>query len=246
VLNVDYSRGRRLWSCRCDCGTQKLVDGQSLRNGHSPGCIKCRPTENYGTDLLGKRFGKLIAVRMIPSRVRGKRLWECRCDCGNTHLVQSQSLISGHSKSCGCNTYKRGKDHSMWKGGRRLNDAGYVLLSDHRGHPNANRHGTIREHIFVMSEFLGRPIAECETVHHRNTIRHDNRIDNLQLRTGQHGPGGTLEDIMDFWMSYIQDHLHDYALLNPGFSRDQIAKLGKSLLDLSKSSPPGFPGEEVA
>jgi len=98
----------------------------------------------------------------------------------------------------------------------------------------------------MMSQFLERPIAKGETVHHRNTIRHDNRIENLQLKTGQHGPGGTLEDIMDFWMEYIHDHLHDYALLNPTFSREKLAKIGTALLHLSKTASPGFPGEEVA
>lgn len=37
------------WSCRCDCGTVKLVGGQMLRIGESKscGCIKQRHGDNY-------------------------------------------------------------------------------------------------------------------------------------------------------------------------------------------------------
>ncbi len=56
-------------------------------------------------------------------------------------------------------------------------------------HPNARKNGQIFEHIVVMSEYLGRSLADGETVHHINGVRDDNRIENLQLRIGNHGTG---------------------------------------------------------
>jgi len=51
----------------------------------------------------------------------------------------------------------------------------------------ANRR--VLQHRMVMAEYLGRPLFRGETVHHINGNRSDNRIENLQLRTSNHGPG---------------------------------------------------------
>jgi HNH endonuclease len=45
------------------------------------------------------------------------------------------------------------------------------------------------EHRLVMQQALGRPLAKDETVHHINHDRLDNRVQNLQLRSGRHGVG---------------------------------------------------------
>ena len=51
-------------------------------------------------DLTGHRFGRLLVLGRAPSTKRVK--WNCQCDCGNKTTVETCSLKSGTTKSCGC------------------------------------------------------------------------------------------------------------------------------------------------
>ena len=50
-------------------------------------------------DLTGQRFGCLTAVASELSR-NGTRLWECRCDCGNTVNVATGDLRASNRRHC--------------------------------------------------------------------------------------------------------------------------------------------------
>jgi hypothetical protein len=52
-------------------------------------------------DLTGARFGKLTVIERAPSR-KGHTFWKCKCDCGNTKIVESYDLQHGKYFSCGC------------------------------------------------------------------------------------------------------------------------------------------------
>lgn len=54
-------------------------------------------------DLTGQRFGRLVVVCEASERSNfGAVRWQCKCDCGNTSVVETGNLKGGHVKSCGC------------------------------------------------------------------------------------------------------------------------------------------------
>ena len=45
-----------------------------------------------------------------------------------------------------------------------------------------------------MEREVGRPLLDCETVHHVNGVRDDNRLENLELWSSSHPAGQRVED----------------------------------------------------
>lgn len=63
-------------------------------------------------DLTNKKFGHLTVVKMNEERgPSNKVMCTCKCDCGNTIVVMSNSLTTGKTVSCGCRIQK--KTHGM-------------------------------------------------------------------------------------------------------------------------------------
>lgn len=53
-------------------------------------------------DLLNKRFKRLKVVEFVGVNKHGCAEWKCQCDCGNTKVIVTSSLINGLTTSCGC------------------------------------------------------------------------------------------------------------------------------------------------
>lgn len=101
----EWLRERTTWFCTCECGgTTKVVAGDFAK-GHKTNC-GCMST-TVKKDLSGKRFGMLTVIHEVPKEERtqkNKVMWECLCDCGNTTMAVSSSLVNGIKTSCGCDT----------------------------------------------------------------------------------------------------------------------------------------------
>ena len=78
----------------------------------------------------------------------------------------------------------------LWKDGYRTfegsrigfneNHNGYIEIYE-PNHPNSKSNGWIKEHRYIMSLYLNRPLKDNEVVHHKNKWKKDNRIENLEL-----------------------------------------------------------------
>lgn len=98
--------------------------------------------------------------------------------CGYEPL-KSEISIQARLNSIKSRTGKKGGNN---KGGRIKDKFGYIQIWKPE-HPNAKIAGYVHEHRLVMSEYLGRPLDSKEYVHHRNGIKDDNRVENLELLT---------------------------------------------------------------
>ncbi len=94
------------------------------------------------------------------------------------------------------------------KPGGYLNSDGYLQFTGNKwiGHPCADKYGKVLEHKLVMYEYLGCPIRKGETIHHKNGIRHDNRIENLELWSKSHPPGQRVEDKIAWCIEFLTEY----------------------------------------
>lgn len=95
------SSGIIYWHCKCDCGNQIDTRITSLLNGDTISC-GCYRTELKSHNLINQQFGHLIVLKKLNEKDKaGYFLWECQCDCGRKIKVNTHSLVSGNTKSCG-------------------------------------------------------------------------------------------------------------------------------------------------
>lgn len=90
----------------------------------------------------------------------------------------------------------RPQPNALPDGTRRTDPSGYISVK---------RDGRWQsEHRVVMSDHLGRELRKGEEVHHRNGVRHDNRIENLELWTIPQPTGSRVQDVVA-WARHILD-----------------------------------------
>jgi len=48
VLSKGESKGsgRTAWNCKCDCGNEKIIRGDTLKSGYTKSCGKCHRSKN--------------------------------------------------------------------------------------------------------------------------------------------------------------------------------------------------------
>lgn len=202
VIDRHYYDGRDTkWNCICDCGTQRPVRSLKLTRGLSLSC-GCWQREMLSKrefiDIAGKRYGLLTVIKEVEN-TRPVTKWLCRCDCGRESIVEGDNLRYGTTKSCGCRIGRRpkpGEEMKVWERGRMKDVHGYISIycPEYSNSPT----GYVKEHTLVMSKHLGRPILRSETIHHKNGIRDDNRLENLELWSGKHPPGSRVSDLIAF------------------------------------------------
>jgi hypothetical protein len=87
-----------------------------------------------------------------------------------------------------------------------LNQEGYRWLYHTVRDENGPRRRKILEHRHVMEQHLGRKLAPHENVHHKNGIRHDNRLENLELWSKSQPAGQRLQDKIEWAKAFLAEY----------------------------------------
>ena len=69
-------------------------------------------------DLTNNKFGRLTVINYVGKTKDRHAKWLCKCECGNEVVVNGNSLISGHTQSCGCLQKERTSKSRYKHGGR--------------------------------------------------------------------------------------------------------------------------------
>lgn len=142
----------------------------------------------------------------IPSGV-------CECGCGERTALAlftdrkrrwfrgfPTPFIRGHNTTTG-----KGDQAPRWNGGRTRHKSGYIYVYS-PGHPavEGRRDPYVAEHRLVMEKKLGRFLSPGEEVHHRNGVKDDNRLRNLELWVVSQPRGQRVEDIVVWAKSILR------------------------------------------
>lgn len=78
---------------------------------------------------------------------------------------------------------------------KHLSKDGYFYVY-YRKHPYADKGGRVYEHRLIMEQKLGRYLFPFENVHHKNGVKSDNRINNLELWIRFQPTGARVKDVV--------------------------------------------------
>jgi hypothetical protein len=169
------------------CGRERMIElNNTTRKTFTGNCSSCVKGEQWQDATLANS-----SVVFWSRRNKQKVPVQCGM-CGRERVIHATitrtDTFTGLCRSC----VHTGPLSTTWRGGRVTRN-GYIYVKVDHHHPYyegmATTTGYILEHRLVMAEHLGRALESTEVVHHRNGIKTDNRVENLELFVSFHEHG---------------------------------------------------------
>jgi hypothetical protein len=156
-------------------------------------CKICGATGKMRIGLCGKHYQEK------KRREKGIPLWKARGKCridGCEHECHARGFCSNHYQ-----VLKRNGDGRLYK--RAPNGSGSVCAW--HGYRSIFVDGKqVREHRHIMEVHLGRKLTLDENVHHKNGIKTDNRLENLELWSKSQPWGQRVEDKVNWAIDLLK------------------------------------------
>jgi hypothetical protein len=182
-------QGNMIWKKCPQCPNERWV----RPNKQNSLCAKCNRKNRrkfpVGYEVLSKsEYFNKFKIKKSGSMI----FWPCK-KCGKKHWRLLSDIKRKTSKFLCRKCFNEYMSSTMgdqrwnWKNGiRKKNAFGYIEIRISKKDPfivMAKSGQFVLEHRYVMAKHLKRPLNNWELVHHKNCIKDDNQIENLQLVT---------------------------------------------------------------
>lgn len=149
--------------------------------------------------------------KVFSTKNRNATCWSCLNAGRRSSCKDCGTSILGRSTRCRTCSALHKNVTRLRPGDTRLTSNGYVreYAPDH---PKASS-GFRLQHTLVMERRLGRHLLPGETVHHKNGVRDDNRIENLELWAKPQPTGARAKDLLSWARAIVALYEADEDIL---------------------------------